>query len=447
MNSTEPLSAGAPRPKVVLVVGSGAREHALARALASEACEVVCAPGNPGTARVARNVDVRVDDVAGLVDHAARERADLVVVGPELPLTLGLCDALAARGIPAFGPSLSAARLEASKAFMKRFLKREGIPTAEFEVFDDPERAAAYVRARPLPLVVKADGLAAGKGVVVASTQEEALEAIDAMMRRRVFGDAGAVVVIESFLPGEEASFHVLCDGETGIPLAAAQDHKRVGDGDAGPNTGGMGAYAPAPIVTADVAERVVREVVRPTLAGMAREGAPFRGVLFIGLMIEAGIPRVLEFNVRFGDPEAGVLLALHRDVPGGWSELLSRAARGDLAGVTLPPVSGAVLSVVMAAEGYPASPRVGDRIEGAEAPDADEVHVLHAGTKRDPSGGLVTAGGRVLNVVARAETLEGAARAAYARADAIRWPGEHHRRDIGARALSQKSTRDRRLL
>ena len=347
-----------PVPRRILIVGSGAREHALATALGDH--DLVIAPGNGGTARIGRNVNVAVDDVAGLVALAARERVDLVVIGPEAPLTLGLVDALAAKSILAFGPSRAAARLEGSKAFMKEFLKRHEIPTAAFAVFDDAEKAKAHVRAAGRPLVVKADGLAAGKGVVVASSCDEALEAIDRMMVAREFGHAGATVVIEELLPGEEASFHVVCDGTRGVALVAAQDHKRVFDGDRGPNTGGMGAYAPAPVVTPAVHEIVMRTVVEPTLRGMAQEGAPFRGVLFVGLMIDAGVPRVLEFNVRFGDPETAVLVPM---LDGDWLELLDGAARGDLSRCAAGTKPGAALAVVMAAEHYPAKPTTGDQI------------------------------------------------------------------------------------
>ncbi|WP_394838275.1 phosphoribosylamine--glycine ligase [Pendulispora rubella] len=425
--------------KRVLVVGSGAREHALARVLSSPECEVLCAPGNAGTGLSFRNVSVAVDDIPGLVAAAERERISLVVVGPELPLTLGLVDALAEKGIPAFGPSKVAAQLEGSKAFMKRFLKRHSIPTADFAIFDDVDAAEAYVRAAARPLVVKADGLAAGKGVTVATTPEQALLAVRQMMRDHAFGDAGKTVIIEELLPGEEASFHVICDGERAVPLPAAQDHKRVGDGDSGPNTGGMGAYAPAPIVTPEVHARVMRTVVEPTLAGLKAEGTPFRGVLFVGLMIEAGVPRVLEFNVRFGDPETGVLTALCSFSGGGWLGLLEGAAHGQFPPTQLES-EGVALSVVMAAEGYPAKVRTGDVITGAEkAPENPHVHVLHAGTTRREDGAIVTAGGRVLNVVGRGATLEEAASRAYAQVDAISWPGEHHRRDIGSRALEKR--------
>lgn len=419
----------------ILVVGSGAREHALAAALRGEGAEVLVAPGNAGIAASARLCDVRADDVPGLVELAVRERVDLVVVGPEVPLTRGLVDALAARGITAFGPTERAARLEGSKSFMKRFLKRHGIPTAAFEIFDDADRAERYVRDAARPLVVKADGLAAGKGVVVAQSTEEALDAVRHIMRERAFGEAGREIVVEELLPGDEASFHVVCDGERAVPLAAAQDHKRIFDGDRGPNTGGMGAYAPAPIVTPEVHERVMREVVAPTLRGMAEEGAPFRGVLFVGLMIERGVPRVLEYNVRFGDPETSVLVPTYG---GSWLALLDGAARGKIPDEALTARPGcAALSVVLAAAGYPGTPRVGDVITGLEAMP-EGVTVLHAGTRRREDGAIVTAGGRVLNVVGRAPTLEAARDLAYAGVSQIRFEGVQVRTDIGARALSR---------
>jgi phosphoribosylamine--glycine ligase len=422
-------------PKV-LIVGGGAREHALGRALAGRH-EIVTAPGNAGTARLGRNAGVRVDDVEGIVALAREEKVDLVVVGPEAPLVLGVVDALEASGVRAFGPSRAAARLEGSKAFMKRFLTRHGIATAPYAIFEDPDGAEAYVRGARRPLVVKADGLCAGKGVVLPETTDEALDAIDRMMRKRTFGDAGRVVVLEERLAGEEASFHVVSDGERCVVLAPAQDHKRVFDGDRGPNTGGMGAYAPAPIVTATVHERVMRDIVEPTLRGMREEGAPFRGALFVGLMIEAGVPRVLEFNVRFGDPETSVLVPLmNRD----WFDLLDGSARGDLSRFAVPPARGAAASVVMAAEGYPATPKTGDVIEGIDRAEGHTgAFVLHAGTARREDGAVMTAGGRVLSVGARAESLEDAVRLAYAAVSEIRWRGEHHRSDIGHRALGKK--------
>ncbi|HEX8794648.1 MAG TPA: phosphoribosylamine--glycine ligase [Polyangiaceae bacterium] len=422
----------------MVVVGSGAREHALARALVAAGCEVVVAPGNAGTAAVARNAPVRADDLEGLVGLAVREHFDLVVVGPEAPLVAGLVDVLAERGIRTFGPTRAAARLEGSKVFMKRFCERHHIPTAPFAVFDDAAAAEKHLREHAKssqhPLVVKADGLAAGKGVVVPENVDEACEAVDRFIKKGELGDAGATVVLEERLPGEEASFHVVCDGTRAVPLAPAQDHKRVQDGDRGPNTGGMGAYAPAPVVTPEVQERVMREIVEPTLAGMAAEGAPFRGVLFVGLMIDRGTPRVLEFNVRFGDPEMSVLVPLYT---GDWFELLDGSARGDLSGVAPAPIRGAALAVVMAAEGYPGKPKTGDRIEGLDGPLPGGAFLLHAGTRRDDAGAVVTSGGRVLAVGAHAETLAAASRTAYDAVAHIHWRGEHHRRDIGYRALS----------
>jgi phosphoribosylamine--glycine ligase len=421
--------------KRVILVGAGAREHALAVAITSAGHEVIVTPGNAGTEAVARNVAVRADDIPAIVALALAERADLVVIGPEAPLVAGLVDALASRGMRAFGPTEAAARLEGSKAFMKRFCERHGIRTAPFGVFEDADAAERHVRAAGHPVVVKADGLAAGKGVVVCDGAEEACAAIDRIMRKRQFGDAGRVVVIEDRLSGEEASFHVVCDGTRAVALSAAQDHKRVGDGDAGPNTGGMGAYAPAPVVDPDVHDRVMREIVEPTLAGMASEGAPFRGVLFVGLMMHRGEAQVLEFNTRFGDPEATVLVPTYG---GDWFELLDGAARGDLsgAGTSTARPNVAALSVVMAAAGYPGTPRTGDRIDGLDAPLPAGAFVLHAGTVRAPDGSIRTNGGRVLTVGASAETLEEAARIAYRAVGGIRWEGEHHRRDIGRRAL-----------
>jgi phosphoribosylamine--glycine ligase len=423
----------------VLLVGSGSREHALASGIASSAGgphEILVAPGNAGTAALARNVAVAADDVPGLVELAAREQVDLVVVGPEAPLVAGLVDALEARGIRAFGPSKQAAQLEGSKAFMKGVLGRHGIPTAGFAVFDDAEAAKAHVRAAARPLVVKADGLCAGKGVVVAASVDEALEAIDHMMVARAFGAAGARVVIEDILPGEEASFHVICDGTRAFPLVSAQDHKRALDGDRGPNTGGMGAYAPAPVVTPAVHARVMETIVEPTLRGMAAEGMPFRGVLFVGLMIEGDVPRVLEFNVRFGDPETTVLVPM---LDGDWLALLDGAARGDLgaAAAASRTHDGAALAVVMAAEGYPGKPTTGDAIDGLDAPLPPGAFVFHAGTKRDGDR-VVTAGGRILTVGARGASLPEARAKAYDAVSGLRFRGEQHRTDIGHRALAR---------
>ena len=415
-----------------LIVGGGAREHALATGLRGH--DLLIAPGNAGTAALGKNVAIGQGDVGALAELAAKEKIDLVVVGPEQPLTLGLVDLLAEKGIRAFGPSRAAARLEGSKAFMKRICVKAGVPTAAFEIFDDAQKAKAYVRAAKRPLVVKADGLCAGKGVVVATDEKEALEAIDCMMVQREFGDAGSVVVIEETLRGEEASFHVVCDGTRAVPLVAAQDHKRVFDGDRGPNTGGMGAYAPAPVVTDAVARDVMTNVVEPVLRVMKDEGAPFRGVLFVGLMIEEGKPQVLEFNVRFGDPETSVLVPMF---DGDWFELLGGAARGDLSGVRAATKPGAALAIVIAAEGYPGKPKTGDRIEGLDAPHDDGVFVLHAGTKREGDA-VVTAGGRVLAVGAHAASFADARARAYAAVEKIHFRGAHYRKDIGHRALER---------
>jgi phosphoribosylamine--glycine ligase len=328
---------------------------------------------------------------------------------------------------------------------MKRFCERHRIPTAPFAIFEDADEATDHLRrhmrdaaTRAAPLVVKADGLAAGKGVVVPATLDEACEAVNRIMRKGEFGDAGRVVVLEERLAGEEVSFHLVCDGTRALALAPAQDHKRVGDGDEGPNTGGMGAYAPAPAVTPAVHERIMREIVEPTLSGMALEGAPFRGALFVGLMIDQGRPRVLEYNVRFGDPEATVLVPMYG---GDWFELLDGAARGDLSRAREVSTPGAALSVVMAAAGYPGKPRTGDRIEGLDTPLPPGSFVRHAGTTRAPDGSIVTGGGRVLTVGAHAPTLEQAAHLAYRVVGTIHWQGEHHRRDIGRRALSRRDT------
>jgi len=420
----------------VIVVGSGAREHAFAAALVRSGSRVVIAPGNAGTAALGKNVAIAASDVSGLVQLARAEEATLVFIGPEVPLSLGLVDALSAEGIAAFGPSRAAARLESSKAFMKRFLERHGIPTAGFKVFEDAALACEYVRRAARPLVVKADGLAAGKGVVVASTTDEAIDAVERMMVAGAFGDAGRTIVIEEVLPGEEVSFHVVADGERVVVLPPAQDHKRVHDGDRGPNTGGMGAYAPAPVVSAALREAILARVIEPTLAGLAREGTPFRGALFAGIMVVDGEPVVLEFNVRFGDPEATVLVPLHE---GSWLELLRASASGRLdasRGQDAP--RRAALTVVLAAEGYPEAPTVGDVIHGLDLPDLEGTTVFHAGTALRDDGAVVTAGGRVLAVSGVADSLEQAAARAYSAAQRVTFRGVHFRNDIGKRALSR---------
>ncbi len=418
----------------VLIVGGGAREHAIGLGLLSkpDAHSLLFAPGNAGTASLGRNESVATSDVSGLVALAVKECVDLVVVGPEAPLVDGLVDALSEVNIVAFGPTRRAAQLEGSKAFMKRLCQRAGVPTASFSVFEDAEKAKAHVNALGRPLVVKADGLCAGKGVVVPSSVQETCAAIDRMLVRGELGDAGRTIVLEEFLPGDEASFHVICDGTRAVPLLPAQDHKRVFDGDRGPNTGGMGAYAPAPVVTTSVRDEVMHAIVKPTLRAMADLGAPFRGVLFVGLMVDAGRPSVLEFNVRFGDPEATVVLPM---LAGDLFALLDGAARGKLDERHAQTRDGVALSVVLAAEHYPASPRVGDRILGLELPVGEGVCVYHAGTRRDGDA-ILTAGGRVLTIGAHGASLEEARTRAYDAVSRITFPGAHYRSDIGARAL-----------
>jgi phosphoribosylamine--glycine ligase len=420
----------------ILVVGGGGREHALCWKLAaSPLCDALfCAPGNAGIAEDATCVPVAATDLDGIVALAKKERIDFVVVGPEDPLCLGLVDRLEAAGIPAFGPSKAAAELEGSKGFMKDLASKAGIPTAAYGRFTDLESARAYVRKQGAPIVIKADGLAAGKGVVVAASVDEALAAIDEIMGKRRYGAAGAEIVIEEFLDGEEASVFALCDGKTALPLGIAQDHKRAFDGDTGPNTGGMGAYSPAPLVDEALAQRIMTEIIRPTLMAMGAAGRPFKGVLYAGLMIGSKGPRLLEFNVRFGDPETQVLMARLR------SDLLPAliAARdGELDQVDLRWHAEPALTVVMAANGYPDAPEKGSEIRNVDDAEDSEpgVVIFHAATKRE--GERLTAnGGRVLNVTAMGKDLAEARARAYRAIDRIVWPGGFYRRDIAARAL-----------
>jgi phosphoribosylamine--glycine ligase len=422
----------------VLVVGGGGREHALCRKLAqSKLCTgLVCAPGNPGIERIARAAPVKADDVAGLVSLARAERFDLVVVGPEAPLALGLADRLAEDGIACFGPSRAAAEIEGSKAFAKEVMARAGIPTAAFGTFTDPAPARAFAAARGGRVAVKADGLAAGKGVIVCGGEAEADRAIDAILVNRAHGAAGARIVVEDRLEGEEASVIALADGTDFLLLAPAQDHKRVGDGDTGPNTGGMGAYSPAPVVTPRLLDEVGERVIAPALRQLAAMGRPFRGALYAGLMIGPDGPKVIEFNARLGDPETQAILArLDTDL----LPALLAAARGGLRGGTLAFRPEAAVTVVLAAAGYPGKVRTGDPIEGLEAlPDSDELAVLHAGTAWK-DGRVVTAGGRVLGVTALGATVREARERAYAACGRIRFEGMHFRRDIGARALARE--------
>jgi phosphoribosylamine--glycine ligase len=416
----------------VMVLGSGAREHALAWRLRQDEADVLVAPGNAGSGAAARSIALDPMDSAAVVRAARDESVDLVVVGPEAPLTAGIVDALEAAGIAAFGPNRAAAELEGSKVHSKRFMARHSIPTAAFEVFDDFGRARDYVRAAGRPLVIKADGLCAGKGVVVASHEREAIDALERMMRERVFGDAGATVVIEDTLVGQEVSYHVVSDGSRYVALAPAQDHKRAFDDDKGPNTGGMGAYSPPPVVDAALEKRILAEIVEPTLAGMASEGTPFRGVLFVGLMIANGTPTVLEYNVRFGDPECECLVTR---LGGSLAELLRRSAQGELADYAPRWLAPASMAVVLASKGYPGEYERGQRIRGlAEANNVEGATVFHAGTAFE-DGAYVTSGGRVLTVTAIGSTIDECAERAYRAADLIQFEGKHYRRDIGRRA------------
>jgi len=422
----------------ILVIGSGGREHAIAWKLkqSRRVTEVVVAPGNAGTAREPgmRNADVGVTDVDGLLALAQKERFDLAVVGPEAALAAGVSDRFHAAGLRCFGASRIAAQLESSKAFAKDFLARHNIPTARYAVFTEVAPAIDYVRRHGAPIVIKADGLAAGKGVVVALTLADAEQALHDMLGARSFGAASARVVIEEFLDGEEASYIVMSDGRNVLPFATSQDHKRRDEGDLGPNTGGMGAYSPAPVVTPEVERRILDEIVRPTIAGMAAEGAPFIGFLYAGLMIgRDGAPKVIEFNARLGDPETQpILLRLKSDLV----DLVEDALDGRLDRARANWDARPALGVVLAAAGYPAKVRTGDRIDGLQEPDGDDTKVFHAGTALDRGGAVVSAGGRVLTVCALGSDLAAARERAYARVRTLRFDGAFCRRDIGHRAL-----------
>jgi phosphoribosylamine---glycine ligase len=421
----------------ILVIGSGGREHAIAWKLAQspKSSKIYVAPGNGGTANDRAMVNVPITAVDTLVGFARRERIGLTVVGPEAPLAEGVVDAFRAAGLRIFGPTRAAAQLESSKEFAKAFMVRHGIPTARYATFTDAVAAHAYIDEQRTPIVVKADGLAAGKGVVVAQTVEEAHAAVNAMLGSRQCGEAGAKVVVEEFLSGEEASFIAVCDGEHALPMASSQDHKRLLDGDAGPNTGGMGAYSPAPIVTPELHARVLREIIQPVLRGMKQEGMPYTGFLYAGLMIDRpDSPRVLEFNCRLGDPEAQpLLMRLKSDL----LQLIEKALEGRLDQIEAEWDRRTALGVVLAAAGYPESPRKGDEIIGLPT-DSDECHVFHSGTLRR-DGKLLTSGGRVLCVTALGDTVRQAQRRAYEAAEGIRFEGRQMRRDIGQKAIERR--------
>ena len=422
----------------ILLVGSGGREHALAWKIAASPLtrRLVIAPGNPGMETLGElRPELRTDDADGLAALAREIKADLVVVGPEVALAAGLADRLAAAGIPCFGPTMKAAQLETSKAFSKAFLERHEIPTAGYGVYDRVADAKAALNVFKPPYVIKADGLAAGKGVAISPDKRDAEAEIERMLGGR-FGSAGSRVVIEEFMDGEEGSLFALCDGQRAVLFGGAQDHKRAFDGDTGPNTGGMGAYSPAPVFTPELVETVERDIVAPTMAGMAAEGAPYRGVLYVGLMATTEGPKVVEYDARFGDPECQVLMMR---LAGDIVPVLLACARGDVSKVQPPAFKPqTVICVVMAARGYPDSPMEGSIIRGAEQDFGPHVQVFHAGTRRRPDGQLVAAGGRVLNVCAEGDDITEARERAYAAVRKIDWPGGFSRSDIGWRALDR---------
>lgn len=430
---------------VVLVIGGGGREHALCFALQrSPSCQAVfCAPGNAGISSSGDATcvpDLDVLDSTSVISFCLKQGIGLVVVGPEAPLVSGLANDLVKAGIPTFGPSSEAAALEGSKNFMKNLCDKYGIPTAKYKTFTDPSSAKLYIKEQGAPIVVKADGLAAGKGVIVAMAVEEACEAVDSMLVEGVFGSAGCKVIIEEYLEGEEASFFALVDGENAIALESAQDHKRVGDGDTGPNTGGMGAFSPAPVLTQELQSLVMQSIILPTVKGMAAEGCKFVGVLYAGLMIEkkSGMPKLIEYNVRFGDPECQVLMVcLESDLV----QVLLSACRGELSRVTLNWSPGSAMVVVMASNGYPGTYEKGSVIQNLEEAElvAPSVKIFHAGTAFDSDGNFIATGGRVLGVTAKGRNLEEAHERAYQAVEAINWPGGFYRHDIGWRALPKK--------
>nr|GMD82989.1 phosphoribosylamine--glycine ligase [Ipomoea batatas] len=445
LNALSSFDGASQQRVVVLVIGGGGREHALCYALQrSPSCDAVfCAPGNAGISSSGDATcisDLDISNSSDVISFCHKWGVGLVVIGPEAPLVAGLSNDLGKAGILAFGPSSEAAALEGSKSFMKNLCDKYGIPTAKYQTFAEASEAKEYIKQQGAPIVIKADGLAAGKGVTVAMTLEEAYDAVDSMLVGGVFGSAGSQVVIEEYLEGEEASFFALVDGEHAIPLESAQDHKRVGDGDTGPNTGGMGAYSPAPVLTKDLQTEVMESIILPTVKGMDAEGCKFVGVLYAGLMIEkkTGRPKLIEYNVRFGDPECQVLMVrLESDLV----QVLLAACRGELNGVSLDWSAGSAMVVVMASEGYPGNYKKGTVIQKLDEAEqvAPSVKVFHAGTALDADGNFIATGGRVLGVTAKGKDLQEARDRAYQAVEQINWPGGFFRRDIGWRALPQK--------
>ncbi|MDH3998107.1 MAG: phosphoribosylamine--glycine ligase [Desulfuromonadales bacterium] len=421
----------------ILVVGGGGREHALVWKIAQSPLveTLYCAPGNPGIAGLAECVHIPADDIDALLDFAQAEKIDLTVVGPEIPLTMGIVDRFQAAGLEIFGPNQAAAQIEGSKSFSKDLMAKYDIPTAAYQTFTEHAAAVAYIKEQGAPIVVKANGLAAGKGVIVAMTEEQAIAAVDDIMLDKVFGAAGASVVIEEFMDGEEASFFAFTDGENILPLASSQDHKRAFDNDEGPNTGGMGAYSPAPVVTQQLHQVIVDTVVKPTIAGMANDGCPYSGILYVGLMIKDGKPRVVEFNARFGDPEAQpLLMRMKSDVV----PVLLACAKGELRQDSIEWHDKAAVCVVMASGGYPASYEKGFEITGLEdVLQMDDAYVFHAGTSLE-EGKVVNTGGRVLGVTGLGTTVAEAIACAYRAVDKVNWSGVHSRKDIGQKALNR---------
>lgn len=419
----------------ILVVGSGGREHAIVWKIAKSrrVKKIYCAPGNPGIAQHAECVDIKADDISGLRELAIKEKIDLTIVGPEVPLTLGIVDSFEDKGLKVFGPSKKAAEIEGSKVFAKNLMQKYAIPTSGFKVFKDPKDAKDYIKEHSYPLVVKADGLAAGKGVIICKTKEDALDAIKLIMEKKVFGKAGDRVIIEEFLKGEEVSFLAITDGKTVIPLPPCQDHKAVFDGDKGPNTGGMGAYSPTPVITPKRKEEIMTSIMLPAVKAMEKEGRPYKGVLYAGLMITDNGPKVLEFNCRFGDPETQpIMMRLRNDLV----DVLCAAVTGKLNKIKLNCDNKLALCVVMASKGYPGDYEKGNEIKGIDdASRLKDVVIFHAGTAMNDSK-LVTAGGRVLGVTAMGVGVKRAINKAYEAVSKIKWEGVHYRKDIGEKAI-----------